>query len=73
MFNARYKYRIPSATLHAITSAPYAYDDAVLAGKQNHTIQTWITRVMTWRAVVLTGDLMTPEKSSVLNVKWEWW
>jgi hypothetical protein len=58
---ARYEYRIVSATDHAKTNAAYACDVAVLTGKQNHIIHTWITRVTTCNAVVLTGDLMRPD------------
>jgi hypothetical protein len=60
VFNARYAYRIASALLHASTSAVNACEDAVLAGKQYHIIQTWMTRAITWSAVVDTGDLTSP-------------
>lgn len=58
MLSARYRYRIVSATDHARTKARYACEVAVLCGKLYHTIQTWMTRVTTCKAVVLTGDLM---------------
>jgi len=57
---ARYRYLNVSATLHASKSAKYALELAVLMGKLYHTIHTCITRVTTWRAVVLTGDLIKP-------------
>jgi hypothetical protein len=60
MFNARYAYRIASALLHASTSAVNACEDAVLAGKAYHIIHTWMTRAITWSAVVDTGDLTSP-------------
>jgi hypothetical protein len=60
MLSARYRYRIVSATDQASNRARYACDVAVLSGKLYHTIHTWITRVTTCNAVVLTGDLMTP-------------
>jgi hypothetical protein len=59
---ARYRYRILSANDHARASARYAWDEAVLEGNAYHTIQTWMMRVMTCRAVVLVGDFIRPEK-----------
>lgn len=49
-----------SAADHARTKTRKAWDDAVLAGKVYQIIQTWITRVKTCIAVVLTGDFMRP-------------
>lgn len=55
-----------SATDHASTSAVNVHDDAVLVGKQNHTSQTWITRVRICVAVVETGDLIRPGYTQIL-------
>ena len=59
MFNARYAYRIVSATLQAIRSAGKAFEDAVVPGNVNQMSQTWMTLVKTCVVVLPSGAGMS--------------
>ena len=53
-------YRTTSAVDQASSSARYARLEAVVSGKAYHTIQTWMMRTVTWRAVVERGAFTMP-------------